>query len=156
MRGTKTGITRSTVACIAGALLLAMLAGCGTVGSTIDRLRGPKEGATSDVEARNVAPEDPLARPIQVGWTSARATHCGFVFNPDQLRADFLASEQRSGVPPEQMDKIAKAYDYTRQSVLDSIKNDNNYCNKERTAAIRSDLNRYLAGDFSATARMAR
>jgi hypothetical protein len=78
------------------------------------------------------------------------------VFNPDQLRADFLASEQRSGVPPEQMDKIAKAYDYTRQSVLDSIKNDNGYCSKERTAAIRSDLNRYLAGDFSATARMAR
>ena len=142
--------------CILACVIGAMLAGCSTVGSTVDRLRGPKEGASTDVEARNVASEDPLARPIQAGWTSARATHCGFVFNPDQLRADFLASEQRSGVPPEQMDKIAKAYDYTRQSVLDSIKNNNDYCNKERTAAIRSDLNRYLAGDFSATARMAR
>jgi hypothetical protein len=156
MRGIKPGIRLSAAACITGAWLVTVLAGCSTVGSTVDRLRGPKEGASTDVEARNVAPEDALARPIQVGWTSARATHCGFVFNPDQLRADFLASEQRSGVPPEQMDKIAKAYDYTRQSVLDSIKNNNDYCNKERTAAIRSDLNRYLAGDFSATARMAR
>ena len=87
---------------------------------------------------------------------AARASHCGFVFNPDQLRADFLASEQRAGIPPEQMQKIEKAYDYTRLSVLDSIKDNPSYCNKERTAAIRRDLNRYLTGDYSATARMAR
>jgi hypothetical protein len=152
MRGTHPRLKLCAIAGIAGALLLAMLSGCGTV----DRLRGSKEGATSEAEARNIPPEDPLARPIQVGWTSARASHCGFVFNPDQLRADFLASEQRAGIPPEQMDKIAKAYDYTRQSVLQTIKNNPSYCNKERTAAIRRDLNRYLAGDYSATARMAR
>src|SRR6476659_3517109 len=156
MRGTSRSIARRAAFACAAALVIAALAGCGAV----DRVRGTTTstsvGATSDKEARYVSPENPLARPIQAGWTSARATHCGFVFNPDQLRADFLASEQRSGVPPEQMDKIAKAYDYTRQSVLDSIKNNNDYCNKERTAAIRSDLNRYLAGDFSATARMAR
>jgi hypothetical protein len=39
---------------------------------------------------------------------------------------------------------------------LDSIKDNPSYCNKERTAAIRRDLNRYLTGDYSATARMAR
>jgi hypothetical protein len=156
MRGTPPTIRLCAVAGIAGALLVAMLAGCSTVGSTVDRLRGPKEGATSETEARNIPPEDPLARPIQVGWTSARASHCGFVFNPDQLKADFLASEQRTGMPPEQMQKIAKAYDYTRQSVLQTIKDDPSYCNKERTAAIRRDLNRYLAGDYSPTARMAR
>jgi len=156
MRGTKQGIRTCASGCIAGALLAVLLAGCSTVGSTVDRLRGPKEGAASEVEARNVSPQDPLAAPIQVGWTSARATHCGFVFNADQLRTDFLASEQRFGMPPEQLDKIAKAYDYTRQSVLDTIKNDNGYCTKERLAAIRSDLNRYLAGDYSPTARFAR
>jgi hypothetical protein len=150
----RSGIKRCGFAAIAVAFLLA-LSGCGTVSSTVDRIRGPKEGATSEVEARNIPPEDPLARPIQVGWTSARATHCGFVFNPDQLRTEFLAAEERSGVPPDQIAKIAKAYDYTRQSVLDSIKNDYGYCNKERTAAIRRDLNRYLAGDYSPTARMA-
>jgi hypothetical protein len=154
MRGTKTGIRCSATAGIAAALLGTMLLGCSTVSSTVDRIRGPK--APSDTEVGNMAPEDPLALPVQVGWTSARASYCGFVFNPDQLRADFLASEQRLGTPPDQMQKVERAYDYTRQSVLDKIKGDPNYCNKERTAAIRADLNRYLVGDFSAAARAAR
>lgn len=101
-------------------------------------------------------PSDPLARPIQVGWTSARASHCGFIFNPEQLRSNYLAAEAQTGVSPQQMQKIQEAYDYTRQSTLDTIKDNHGYCNKERTTAIRSDLNRYLAGDFSPTARMAR
>ena len=154
MRGTKTRITRAATAGIATALLGSTLLGCSTVSSTVDRIRGPK--APSDTEVGNMAPEDPLALPVQVGWTSARASYCGFVFNPDQLRADFLASERRLGTPPDQMQKVERAYDYTRQSVLDKIKGDPNYCNKERTAAIRADLNRYLVGDFSAAARAAR
>ena len=100
-------------------------------------------------------PQDPLARPIQVGWTSARATHCGFVFNPDQLRSNFMAAEARAGASPEQMQKIERAYDYTRDSVAATIKDDLGYCNKDRTAAIRRDLNRYLAGDYTPSARMA-
>lgn len=151
MRGMPKNTTlRAAIAC-AALLGVAALAGCGAV----EKFRGPKEGATSDKEARYVSPEDPLARPIQVGWTSARASYCGFVFNPDQLRADFLASQARLGVPPEQMSKIEHSYDYTRESVLASIKDDPGYCNKERTAAIRRDLNRYLAGDYSPTARLA-
>jgi len=143
-------VIRRVIACTA-LFALALVMGCGAV----ERIRGPKQGASSDNEARYISPEDPLARPIQVGWTSARASYCGFIFNPDQLRADFLAFEARSGIPPEQMAKIEHAYDYTRQSVLSSIKDDPNTCSKDRTAAIRTDLNRYLAGDFSATARVA-
>jgi hypothetical protein len=143
-------VIRRVLAC-AALLALAGLMGCGA----IQKIRGPSIGASADKEARYVPPEDPLARPIQVGWTSARASHCGFVFNPDQLRADFLAAEERVGTPPDQMQKIEKAYDYTRASVLSSIKDDPGYCTKDRTAAIRRDLNRYLAGDFSPTARMA-
>jgi hypothetical protein len=135
---------------VAAALALAALAAC----STVDRVRG-KDGASTEVEARNVTRDDPLARPIQVGWTSARASYCGFVFNPDQLRSDFLASEVRAGATPGQMQKIERAYDYTRESVLAHIKNDPRYCNKERNAAIRRDLNRYLSGDYSPNARMA-
>ena len=48
-----------------------------------------------------------------------------------------------------------RAYDYTRDSVAGTIKDDLGYCNKERTAAIRRDLNRYLSGDYSPSARMA-
>ena len=135
---------------IAATLLLAASSACGTV----DRVRG-KDGAATEIEARSVAPQDPLARPIQVGWTSARASHCGFVFNPDQLRSSFMAAEVRAGATPEQMQKIERAYDYTRETVLDTIKDNLKYCNKDRTAAIRRDLNRYLAGDYTPSARMA-
>jgi len=54
------------------------------------------------------------------------------------------------------MQKIEKAYDYTRESVLVTINGNSLYCNKERTDAIRADLNRYLAGDYAPAARMAR
>jgi hypothetical protein len=136
---------------LAAMLAVAPLAACGTV----DRIRG-KEGASNDAEAVKVKPEDPLARPIQVAWTSARASHCGFLFDPARLRAAFLASEAASGVQQAQMAKIQQAYDYTTDSVLAGIKDDLSYCSKERTDAIRADLNRYLAGDFAPSARAAR
>jgi hypothetical protein len=133
------------------ALIGGALSGC----STIDYVRH-KDGASTEKEARSMAPEDPLARPTQVAWTSARASHCGFVFNPTQLRSDFMAAEIQAGNTPEQMQKIERAYDYTLQSVTATIKDDLRYCNKERTAAIRKDLNRYLAGDYTPSASMGR
>jgi hypothetical protein len=147
MGGTGPKLAAYAALAIAAALFVALSA-C----STIDRVRG----TDTETAARNVAPEDPLARPTQVGWTSARASHCGFVFDPNQLRSDFLAAEIRSGIPQEEMKKIAHAYDYTRESVLASIRDNLGYCTKERTAAIRRDLNRYLAGDYTPSARTAR
>jgi hypothetical protein len=149
MRGTGWNVAAGAALALAAALLA--LSAC----STVDKVRG-KDGASSEKEARDVASTDPLARPIQVGWTSARATHCGFIFDPNQLRANYLASEVQAGATPQQMQKIERAYDYTRQSTLDTIKDNLHYCNKERTAAIRTDLNRYLAGDYAPTARMGR
>ena len=132
---------------VALAGLLAGLSGCGTVGSS--------PGASSDKEARYMKPTDPLARPVQVGWTSARASHCGFIFSPEQLRSNYLAAEASTGLSERAMKKITEAYDYTRQSTLETIKNNLNYCNKDRTAAIRQDLNRYLAGNYTPSARLA-
>jgi hypothetical protein len=128
-----------------------MLASCGTV----ERVTG-HEGATTDKAARYVSPEDPLARPIQVAWTSARASHCGFMFDPAKLKADYLADETRRGVSPDQLAKLAQAYDYTHDSVTETISADPAYCNKERTDAIRADLKHYLGGDYSPTAHLAR
>lgn len=133
------------------ALLLVGLGACGTLGS----IGSPDEGVSSEIEARNMRPEDPLARPTQVGWTSARATRCGFIFNPGQLRSNYLSTEAAYNSQL-QMEKIEKAYDYTRESVLTSANDDPNYCTKERLDAIRADLNRYLAGDYRPTARLAR
>jgi aerobic-type carbon monoxide dehydrogenase small subunit (CoxS/CutS family) len=134
---------------LAATLLVGALCACGTV----NRIRGT-EGASTEQAARQMAPQDPMARPIQVAWTSARASHCGFIFDPGQLRANYLAAEAQAGKTPAEMAKIERAYDYTRESVTDQIKGDLSYCTKERTAAIRRDLNRYLAGDYTPSARM--
>lgn len=134
---------------VAAALLVVALSACGP----INRMRG-KEGASNELDARNVEPEDPLARAIQIGWTSARASYCGFIFDPNQLRANYLASEMQAGKTPSEITKLERAYDYTRESVTDKIKDNIYYCTKERAAAIRRDLNRYLAGDYTPSARM--
>jgi hypothetical protein len=124
------------------------LSACSTVESLANK--------DPEKEAREMALNDPLARPTQVAWTSARASHCGFVFNPAQLRANYMAAEMQAGNSPEQMQKIERAYDYTLQSVTATIKDDFRYCNDARADAIRKDLNRYLAGDYTPGARMAR
>jgi len=152
MRAPYPRILRSAAAIAILAVALGPLSACGTV----SRIKGTEDGASTEKEARQIAPDDPLARPTQVGWTSARASRCDFIFNPEQLRANFLGSEQAMGRSPEEMQKIEKAYDYTRESVLATINDNPSYCNKERTDAIRLDLNRYLAGDYSPKARMAR
>jgi hypothetical protein len=54
------------------------------------------------------------------------------------------------------MQKIERAYDYTLESVRATIADNLAYCSKERTTAIRKDLNRYLAGDYTPSARMGR
>src|SRR5262245_193208 len=128
---------------VATALLVAAFAACGT----IDRVRGTS--ASAGPEAPAVSPEDPTARAVQIAWTSARASYCGFIFDANQLRANYLASEARAGKPPSEIAKLEQAYDYARDSVTDKIKDDVYYCNKNRTTMIRNDLNRYLAGDYT-------
>jgi hypothetical protein len=138
---------------LASCVSLALLQGCSTVG----RVTGTtKEGATTDKDARYIPPADPIARPVQVAWTSARASHCGFMFDPVRLKADYMADESRRGVDPYQLQRYSEAYDYTLGSVMEEIKGDPNYCTKARTDAIRADLKRYLAGDYTPAARLAR
>lgn len=130
-------------------VLAGLVAACGGATKSIGSV-------SNDKEAMSVRPEDPLARPVQVGWNSARASYCGFVFNPDQLRSSFLASEAQRGATPDQMQKVTQAFDYSRDATYRTIKDNPGYCTKERTTAIRKDLNRYLAGDFSPNAKAAR
>ena len=148
MRGTIQGRAAYAALAVAATLLAGVLPACSTVDSVTSK--------DPEAAARNVALDDPLARPTQVAWTSARASHCGFIFDPAQLRANYMAAEMQAGNPPEQMEKIERAYDYTLQSVTATIRDDLRYCSQERTAAIRKDLNRYLAGDYTPSARMAR
>ena len=143
-------ISHTKLFAVAGAgALLVFLAGCGTTSS----VQGPEDGASTEAAARNVQSNDPLARPTQVGWTSARATRCGFMFDPQQLRANYLAYESRLSSGQARMQKIEKAYDYTRESMLITINKNPSYCSKDRLGAIRVDLNRYLSGDYRPMAR---
>ncbi|MEG6509252.1 hypothetical protein V6C03_09740 [Methyloligella sp. 2.7D] len=109
----------------------------------------PEGGVKTEDAAWKADAKDPLSRPVQVAWTSARARYCGFVFDPNQLRTSYLSAEQRAGNSEAQMRKIEKAYDYTVQSVTDSIKSNSHYCTKDRTTAIRKDLKQYLSGNFT-------
>jgi hypothetical protein len=91
--------------------------------------------------------DDPAARPIAVAWTSARAQRCGFYFDPAKLRTSYLAYESRQ--PSGDIAKAEKTYDSTFKSIRDRVAADPDYCTDSKSAQIKSDLTRHLAGDFN-------
>jgi hypothetical protein len=92
--------------------------------------------------------ENPMARPIGVAWTSARARRCGFYFDPTKLRASYLAYEARQS-PREQLGTFEKSYDSTFKVISERISDDPDYCSDRKGAEIKADLARYLQGDFT-------
>ncbi|HRD77505.1 MAG TPA: hypothetical protein PK264_16485 [Hyphomicrobiaceae bacterium] len=129
-----------------GALLAALaLGGCSSGGITTGSILGVSA-------AKAPAAEDPSTRAIHVAATSAKALRCGYNFDTERLKASYLSWEGRSGQPPEQMGKIAQAYDFSYQSVTRSIPNAEAYCTDAVAREIKPDLTRYLAGDFTAPA----
>jgi hypothetical protein len=100
-------------------------------------------------EAPVVASDDPLARPTQVGWTVARAQKCGFNFDAPKMRASFLATEQQRGVTGDLLTKVEKSYDQTVATVRSNIAENADYCTDARSALIKADLQRHLAGDYA-------
>jgi hypothetical protein len=92
--------------------------------------------------------EDPLARPIAVAWTSARAHRCGFYFDPTKLRASYLSYEAKQA-NAEQLAKAEKTYDATFKTIRERVASDPDYCTNQKSAEIKADLQRHLAGDFT-------
>lgn len=127
-------------------LLALALGGCSLgQGLTTGSVFGGQQanaGAATPPPPKPATAED---RTTQVAATSARAERCGFNFNPDRLRANFLAAEA-AATPPVDM---SQRYDVTRRSVIAAIVSDEGYCTEGRTRAIKADLGRHLAGDFS-------
>jgi hypothetical protein len=119
------------------------LASCGNSAS------GLTTGATPAGDApAAISNDDPLARPIAVAWTSARAQRCGFYFDPTKLRASYLKYEaKQSG--SEQLAKAEKTYDSTFNVIRDRVSSDPDYCTDRKGAEIKADLQRHLAGDFT-------
>lgn len=150
-------------AALSAAALLALLFGlsaCGTTGSSGGGTKAgsgagenPISGLWGGGSSSGGLPTfkkkpGPNDRPTRVGWLSARAARCGFVFDEARLRASYLAFEQSYGADPKRMQEIQKAYDYALQSTAEGAKQDAGYCTRERVDEIRPELNRYLAGDF--------
>ena len=128
------------------------LAGCGssslpslTTGSLFS-----SEKKTADI---GPPPDDPTTRAVHVGVTVARAQKCGYFFDPQKVRSNFLATEAQRNAAPETLRKLETSFDFARNRVAQQIASNPAYCSAGRTATIKKDLNRYLAGDFTAPQR---
>jgi hypothetical protein len=127
----------------AGLTLALVVSGCsGGGGFTTASLLGTPEAKP--------ALDEPTERALFSASTSARASKCGYNFDPGRLRESFLASEAANGATPEQMAKLSQSYDFTRATVSKQIANPEEYCSTGKTREVSAALTRQLAGDFKA------
>jgi hypothetical protein len=126
------------------------IAGCsgGTSGLSTGSLFGGKQ---ADAVAAPVV-ETPSMRAAQVGAVSARAAKCGYNFDPARLKSGFLAAEMKQDASAQDMAKIEREFDTIRAKVAASITADPDFCTDAKTRAIKADLTRHLAGDYSTPA----
>lgn len=95
-------------------------------------------------------PDDPARRPTRVALVSASAVKCGFYFDPAKLRQSLLTT-QTAG---EQLAKAQKSYDDAFARTSKALADQNDFCTEGQVADLKSDLNRHLAGDFTAVAKV--
>jgi hypothetical protein len=122
----------------------ALHAGCGN--SSGGLITGSTKGSETPSGLSN---QDPMARPVSVAWTSARAQRCGFYFDPARLKLNYLAYERQQGGDPERIAKIEKSYDSSFRVTSERVSSDPDYCSDSKGLAIKADLQRHLAGDYS-------
>ena len=131
--------------CVVSVLLLGAAGlGAGCSGGASGLLTGSTPAAAD--APGTLSNEDPVARPIAVAWTSARAQRCGFYFDPAKLRSSYLAFEARQ--PGADLAKAEKTYDSTFQTIRQRVGSEPDYCTDAKSADIKKDLARHLAGDF--------
>lgn len=126
------------------------LAGCSSSGSG-----GSGFFATGSTEAPPAKPffNDPDTRTMQVAWNEVRAEKCGFQLNGAKLRADYFAWEAQLGTDQTVLAKLNGDYDRIRAMMVQRIapKPVAEYCSDAQVAETRGFIQRYMAGDFSAT-----
>lgn len=122
----------------------------GLVGCNAGPLLQTGSISSTPIDAKPVAakPVTPAERALHVAATSTRAKKCGFFFEPETLKANFLAAEAARGITPDELSQAEKTYVYTSKSIALKIPNAEAYCTKERTASIKTSLTAALAGNF--------
>jgi hypothetical protein len=133
---------------IAFGLLLGTAAVCAGCGGASGLLGGTANAETAADAPGKLNNDHPLARPIAVAWTSARAHRCGFNFDPFKLKASYLAYEAKH-TGADQLSKVERSYDDTYRVIRDRVGGDPDYCTDSKSAEIKADLVRHLAGDFT-------
>ncbi len=96
---------------------------------------------------------DPDTRTLQVAWNSVRAQKCSFQLDVAKLKASYLAWERELGADPTVIGKLDGDYDRVRAMMAERIapKPVTEYCSNAQVAETRRFIQRYMAGDFSAT-----
>jgi hypothetical protein len=127
------------------------LGGCGSSGtgsglSTASVLGEAPASATGENPGINKA--DPMARPVQVAWTAARAQKCGFNFDGARLKTNYIAFEQSQGADAAKLGNITKSYDMTVAKIKGSLADQEGYCTEKKSSIIKADLQRHLAGNY--------
>ncbi|MEM9027176.1 MAG: hypothetical protein AAGC70_02300 [Pseudomonadota bacterium] len=91
----------------------------------------------------------PPDRALHVAATSARAQKCGYYFDPEKLKTDYLTFETSNGLKPEDVAGVAKLYDFTQKRIAAKIAPVESYCSSTQTKTIKAQLTKYLAGDYA-------
>jgi hypothetical protein len=125
----------------------ALLLACTGIHAGCSSGAGLSTGSTGD--GPTMSNEDPLARPVHVAWTSARAQRCGFNFDANKLRSNYLGYESRQGATGEQFIKLERSYDSTFKTTSERVSADPGYCTDKKGLDIKAELTRHLAGDFA-------
>jgi hypothetical protein len=98
-------------------------------------------------------PSTPTDRAFQVGSVTARASKCGYNFDPAKIKANYIAYETSAGATPDVIAKIEKIYAVAFNGVTKAAATEADYCNEKKTKDIKADLSKLLAGDYSPTVR---
>jgi len=131
-----------------GAVLL--LGGCSSSSgmSTGSLFGGGQQNAAAPAAVAANPAGDPTTRAFQVGSTSARAVKCGYNFDPVKLKTTFLSSEA-AAVSAADIPRVEKVYDTAYNGVAKAVAGQPGYCTPDKTADIKANLTRHLAGDYT-------
>jgi hypothetical protein len=121
--------------------------GCSSASTGLSTASVSGTGAAGAPAAPAAPVHDATSRALQVGSTAARAVKCGYNFDPAKLKASFLASE--GAINPADVAKATQVYEIAYNGVTKAVLTKADYCSASKTAEIKSDLTRHLAGDFT-------
>ena len=124
------------------------LSGCGA--SIPNLTTGSLFGGDAAKAAAPQPANDPTSRAMQVGTTAARAVKCGFNFDAQKLRTQFLAAEAPTLTNPADAAKLNQIYDVSFNGISKAVaEQGESYCSQAKTQRIKEALNRHLAGDYT-------